>query len=119
MYVLNHSPDYLYFTNSQVINYYVSNPMNHTRLFSCIIQIPILYILTGCGNIAAQEVISTAGDTHSDTNGSISYTIGEPVKDITSLSPGEFPEFIFAGNLIPMNRGNCSQNSLTIGGQHG
>jgi len=37
------------------------------------------FILTGYGTINAQELISTAGNSHSNTNGSISYTIGEPV----------------------------------------
>jgi hypothetical protein len=36
-------------------------------------------ILTGYGTTNAQEVISTAGNAHSNNNGSISYTIGEPV----------------------------------------
>lgn len=45
------------------------------------IKLPILIfsILCGYGNIVAQEVISAAGDSHKKINGSISYTIGEPV----------------------------------------
>jgi len=47
--------------------------------YSIIFRILILYILTGFGKIIAQEVITTAGDSYSNANGSVSYTVGEPV----------------------------------------
>ena len=53
--------------------------MNHPKFYSIIFHILFLYILTGYGNIVAQEVVSSAGDSHINNNGSISYTIGEPV----------------------------------------
>jgi hypothetical protein len=53
--------------------------MNHPKSYSIIIHILILSILSGYGKIVAQEVVSSAGDSHSNANGSISYTIGEPV----------------------------------------
>jgi hypothetical protein len=53
--------------------------MNPPKPYSIIFQILMLYILTGYGKITAQEVITTAGDLYSNANGSVSYTIGEPV----------------------------------------
>jgi hypothetical protein len=57
----------------------IINSMNPPKSCSIILQILILYILTGFGKITAQEVLTTAGDSYTNANGSVSYTIGEPV----------------------------------------
>ncbi len=53
--------------------------MKQPKPYSIIFHVLFLFILTGYGKIIAQEVVSSAGDSHSKANGSISYTIGEPV----------------------------------------
>lgn len=53
--------------------------MNHSKRRSIYFIFIACYILIGYGKINAQEVVSSAGDSHSNANGSVSYTIGEPV----------------------------------------
>jgi len=53
--------------------------MSKPKLYSIYFIVIFYYILSGYEKINAQEVVSSAGDSHSNANGSISYTLGEPV----------------------------------------
>lgn len=57
-------------------------------------------ILMGYGTTNAQEVISTAGNSYSNTNGSISYTIGEPVIETFAGENNILTQGFQQGNLV-------------------
>jgi hypothetical protein len=59
----------------------------------------ILFIVTCCPGLFAQEVVATAGSTFSNTSGSISYTIGEGVANTLTKGDKTITQGFQQGNL--------------------